>query len=51
MQEGRDRRARSAGGEPAGDDRLAQLERLEGLHEDGTLTDEEFAAEKARLLG
>jgi hypothetical protein len=33
-----------------GDARLAQLERLGGLHEKGILTDEEFAAEKARLL-
>jgi hypothetical protein len=31
--------------------RLAQLERLGGLREKGILTDEEFAAEKKRVLG
>jgi len=31
--------------------RLERLERLAALHEKGALTDEEFAAEKARLLG
>lgn len=36
----------------AGDDaRLARLERLAKLHEQGVLTDEELAAEKARVLG
>ena len=34
----------------AEDTRLHRLERLGGLHEKGILTDEEFAAEKARLL-
>jgi hypothetical protein len=33
------------------EDRLAALERLGRLHEQGVLTDEEFAAEKARLVG
>jgi uncharacterized membrane protein YidH (DUF202 family) len=33
------------------DARLGRLERLAGLHEKGVLTDEEFAAEKARVLG
>jgi hypothetical protein len=33
------------------DARLARLERLASLREKGVLTDEEFAAEKARLLG
>jgi uncharacterized membrane protein len=32
------------------DDRLAQLERIGALREKGILTDEEFAAEKARIL-
>ncbi|MBS1845890.1 MAG: SHOCT domain-containing protein [Actinobacteria bacterium] len=32
------------------DARLSSLERLATLHEKGILTDEEFAAEKARLL-
>jgi hypothetical protein len=43
------------GGEaaPGSDDdaRLARLERLATLHEKGVLTDEELAAEKARVLG
>jgi hypothetical protein len=30
---------------------LDQLERLAKLHESGALTDEEFAAQKARILG
>ncbi|HZO06235.1 MAG TPA: SHOCT domain-containing protein, partial [Solirubrobacterales bacterium] len=33
------------------DQRLARLERLGELREKGILTDEEFAAEKARVLG
>ena len=33
------------------DARLARLERLASLHEKGVLTDEELAAEKARVLG
>jgi Short C-terminal domain len=37
---------------PSEDDaRLGRLERLAALHEKGVLTDEEFAAEKARVLG
>lgn len=32
------------------DDMLDQLERLGKLHEQGVLTDDEFAAEKARIL-
>jgi hypothetical protein len=35
----------------AGDDRLAQLQQLADLKAQGILTDEEFAAEKARILG
>jgi hypothetical protein len=31
--------------------RLRRLERLAELHEKGVLTDEELAAEKARVLG
>lgn len=34
-----------------GDDRIAQLERLAKLRDSGALSDEEFEAEKARLLG
>jgi Short C-terminal domain len=41
-------RARAPKGEQ---DRLAALERLGRLHEQGVLTDEEFAAEKAQLVG
>jgi hypothetical protein len=34
-----------------GDDVVSQLERLARLHESGALTAEEFARQKARLLG
>jgi hypothetical protein len=34
-----------------GDDRISQLERLAKLREQGILTDSEFQAEKARILG
>ena len=40
--------APAGGGE---DDMLDQLERLGKLHEQGILTDAEFAAQKAKLLG
>ncbi|WP_336922860.1 SHOCT domain-containing protein [Aquipuribacter sp. SD81] len=33
------------------EDRLQQLERLAALRSSGILTDQEFAAEKARILG
>jgi hypothetical protein len=36
---------------PADDDLVGKLERLRALRDDGTLTDDEFAAAKARLLG
>jgi hypothetical protein len=35
---------------PAGDD-MAELQQLAQLHEQGILTDEEFAAKKAQILG
>ncbi|MFE5311303.1 SHOCT domain-containing protein [Isoptericola sp. NPDC056605] len=35
----------------SGDDVIAQLEKLGRLRDSGVLTDEEFAAQKARLLG
>ena len=35
---------------PAAPDPLAQLERLGALHQQGVLTDEEFAAQKAKIL-
>ena len=36
---------------PAEDDSVAQLEQLADLHNKGILTDEEFAAKKAQILG
>ena len=36
---------------PAADDLTTQLQRLGDLHAAGTLTDDEFTAAKARLLG
>jgi hypothetical protein len=36
---------------PAGPDPIEQLKQLGQLHQQGVLTDEEFAAQKARLLG
>jgi hypothetical protein len=32
-------------------DRIAQLKQLADLHTSGVLTDEEFASEKAKILG
>jgi hypothetical protein len=45
------RRPEGGGGGNDQDARLARLERLGELHEKGVLSDEEFAAEKARALG
>jgi hypothetical protein len=36
---------------PPADDKAAQLQNLADLHSQGVLTDEEFAAAKAKLLG
>jgi hypothetical protein len=36
---------------PAADDSMAQLEQLADLHAKGILTDEEFSAKKAQILG
>src|SRR5262249_4044673 len=36
---------------PAGDDSTAELQRLAQLHDQGVLTDEEFAAAKKKALG
>lgn len=33
------------------DDKIAQIKQLAELHEQGVLTDDEFAAQKAKLLG
>ena len=55
MREGREGRVATAGGPaPAaagGDPRVGEIERLAGLRDSGALTEEEFAAEKARILG
>jgi hypothetical protein len=37
--------------EPAGDDMITQLRKLGELRDAGVLTEEEFAAQKARILG
>ena len=36
---------------PTEDDQMVQLEKLGQLHQDGILTDEEFAAKKKQILG
>jgi hypothetical protein len=36
---------------PAADDKTAELQNLAQLHSQGILTDDEFAAAKAKLLG
>jgi len=36
---------------PAEEDETAQLQKLAQLHQQGVLTDEEFAAAKAKILG
>ena len=43
--------ARDASGHAAPEDVIGQLERLARLHESGALTDDEFNAQKAKLLG
>ncbi len=54
MREARQRRIASRGAMPAAgseaEGRIAQLERLGGLRDSGVLSDEEFAAEKRRIL-
>lgn len=53
MREAREGRVATAGGPAAagsGDQRLGEIERLAGLRDSGALTEEEFAAEKARIL-
>ena len=54
MRETREGRVATAGATTAaaaGDPRVGEIERLAGLRDSGALTDEEFAAEKARILG
>jgi hypothetical protein len=41
----------AAGGGGGGDDMMAKLQQLASLHDSGVLSDEEFAAAKAKLLG
>jgi|APCry1669189034_1035192.scaffolds.fasta_scaffold04316_4 hypothetical protein len=36
---------------PAADDEMAQIQKLATMHSQGLLTDEEFAAAKAKALG
>ncbi len=43
--------AAAAPAAPAQDDSLAQVEKLAALHAQGILSDEEFAAAKAKALG
>ena len=43
--------AQQAPAAPAGDDVTAQLEKLASLKASGAISDEEFAAAKAKLLG
>ena len=45
------RRPRRPAAAPAADDVPAQLEKLAQLHTSGVLSDEEFAAGKAKILG
>ena len=40
-----------AGQPQGGDDMISQLKSLGELHQSGVLTDEEFAAQKAKILG
>jgi Short C-terminal domain len=46
-----DEPAPAAPAAPAAPDPMEQLEKLAQLHTQGILTDEEFAAQKAKLLG
>jgi uncharacterized membrane protein YdbT with pleckstrin-like domain len=45
------RMRRMEGGGPVAESRVSQLETLARLHDEGKLTDEEFDAEKSRLMG
>lgn len=42
--------AQQAAAAPSAEDKISQLKALAGLHEQGILTDEEFASEKAKIL-
>jgi membrane protease subunit (stomatin/prohibitin family) len=43
--------APAASAAPAADDQSAKLQELAALHQQGVLSDEEFAAAKAKVLG
>ena len=45
------RRGRPAAPEAGGSSIVDQLNQLAGLHQQGVLTDDEFAAAKAKLIG
>ena len=51
MQQQQYQQAPAAAPAPAADPQTAELERLAGLHQSGVLTDEEFTAAKAKVLG
>lgn len=51
MREARERRSAGGAAGAGADSRVADLERLAGMRDSGVLSDEEFAAEKARILG
>ena len=43
--------AQQAAAAPSSDDQLVEIQKLAALHDQGILTDEEFAAKKAQILG
>jgi membrane protease subunit (stomatin/prohibitin family) len=43
--------AQQAAAAPSSDDQLVEIQKLASLHDQGILTDEEFAAKKAQILG
>ena len=43
--------AQQAAAGPSSDDQLVEIQKLAQLHTQGILTDEEFAAKKAQILG
>ena len=51
MQQGAQEAAAAAPPPPAAPDPFEQIEKLAKLHDEGALTDEEFAAAKAKILG
>ena len=43
--------AQQSAAAPSSDDQLVEIQKLASLHDQGILTDEEFAAKKAQILG